>query len=766
MGQGGRKRAKKLAESQESLRIITAGRWRALLLAVALAPLGILNGCVGLAGSQPSNSQPAPQGAIQVTPGSVDFGIVSSGSRVGRSATVTNTGRVPVTISQASMSSTQFSTSGLNLPLALAAGQTASFQIWFTGSATGQTTASFKLASNHQDDSASITLTGSTGQPALSLSSSSLSFSNVAPGTKTTSSVTLGNTGSAPLSISGVSVSGAAFSVAGLSVPAKLTPGQAVLLTVAYAPSAAGNSTGSISITSNDPNSPATIALSGSSSATPAGQLALSASSLSFGSVVDGSSKSQTVTVSNTGSASLAISQAALAGTGYSVSGLSTPLTIAAGGSSSFSIVFAPSTAGGLAGSLTLTSDASNGSVSIALSGTGVANTYTMSAAPSSLSFGSVNVSSSASQSVTVANTGNSSITISQASASGAGISISGLSLPVTVAPSQSVSMNVQFAPSVAGTVSSTISVVNTQGGNTTVSVTGTGVQPGLSVTPGSVSFGNVSTTTANSQTIQLKNTGSASLTVSQAAASGAGFSVTGLALPLTLAAGQASTFNVQFAPQSAGSVSGSVAIVSNAPNSPSVVPLSGTGVTSTYTLAVNPASVSFGNVTTGSSATQSVTISNTGNANVTISQITETGAGFALTGASVPVTLAPSQSMTIGVQFAPSATGTASGSIIIVSDATNSPVIALSGAGVSAPVAHSVALTWNASTSTVVGYNVYRGTTSGGPYTKLNSSPVGALTFTDTTVQNGTTYYYVTTAVDSSGYESVYSNEVAVSIP
>jgi fibronectin type 3 domain-containing protein len=65
-----------------------------------------------------------------------------------------------------------------------------------------------------------------------------------------------------------------------------------------------------------------------------------------------------------------------------------------------------------------------------------------------------------------------------------------------------------------------------------------------------------------------------------------------------------------------------------------------------------------------------------------------------------------------------------------------------------------------------VVGYNIYRGTTPGGPYTKLNSSVVPGITDTDSTVQSGLTYFYVVTAVDSSNVESVYSNEVPAAIP
>jgi hypothetical protein len=74
----------------------------------------------------------------------------------------------------------------------------------------------------------------------------------------------------------------------------------------------------------------------------------------------------------------------------------------------------------------------------------------------------------------------------------------------------------------------------------------------------------------------------------------------------------------------------------------------------------------------------------------------------------------------------------------------------------------HKVSLSWTASTSTnVAGYNVYRGTTSGGPYTKLNSRPLSATAYTDFAVQPGGTYYYVTTSVNSAGNESPYFNEV-----
>lgn len=79
----------------------------------------------------------------------------------------------------------------------------------------------------------------------------------------------------------------------------------------------------------------------------------------------------------------------------------------------------------------------------------------------------------------------------------------------------------------------------------------------------------------------------------------------------------------------------------------------------------------------------------------------------------------------------------------------------------------HTVALSWTASTTTTVsGYNVYRSTTNGSGYAKINSSLVTVLTYTDSTVLSGATYYYVTTAVDSTGAESGYSNQATAAIP
>jgi hypothetical protein len=178
-----------------------------------------------------------------------------------------------------------------------------------------------------------------------------------------------------------------------------------------------------------------------------------------------------------------------------------------------------------------------------------------------------------------------------------------------------------------------------------------------------------------------------------------------------------------------------------------------------------NPTSLAFGSVNVSTDNTESVTLTNGGNSSVTISNVAVAGAGFGASGASSGLILSIDQSATLTATFDPAASGSATGSITVTSNATNSPtVIALSGTGVAQ--AYSVDLNWSASTSSVTGYNIYSGTASGGPYTKLTSSPVPSTDYTDGSVQQGKTYYYVVTSVNSDNVESAYSTQVSAVIP
>jgi hypothetical protein len=181
--------------------------------------------------------------------------------------------------------------------------------------------------------------------------------------------------------------------------------------------------------------------------------------------------------------------------------------------------------------------------------------------------------------------------------------------------------------------------------------------------------------------------------------------------------------------------------------------------------LSVAPTTMSFGTVAVGKSTNLTGTLT-AGSSDINVTSAAWTGQGYNVSGITFPVTVAAGKSITYTVTFAPQAAGDSAGSISFVSDGSDSPLAqTLDGSGGQAGV-HTVGLAWSPSTSPVIGYNVYRGTESGGPYQLLTSSPQPDTSYTDGTVLTGTTYFYVATAVDSNHVESTYSNQAQAAIP
>jgi fibronectin type 3 domain-containing protein len=179
-------------------------------------------------------------------------------------------------------------------------------------------------------------------------------------------------------------------------------------------------------------------------------------------------------------------------------------------------------------------------------------------------------------------------------------------------------------------------------------------------------------------------------------------------------------------------------------------------------TLSITPANVNFEDVALDSSGTEAATLSNPGASSITVSAADIAGSEFSISGLSLPLVLAAGQSANFNIVFTSTSSGTVTGSVSFVSNASNSPTgESLSGTGV-----HAVDLTWDASTSSVAGYYVYRGNVSGGPYSLVSASLVTATAYSDMSVTAGQTYYYVVAAVDSSSQQSAYSNEAAAAVP
>jgi hypothetical protein len=297
----------------------------------------------------------------------------------------------------------------------------------------------------------------------------------------------------------------------------------------------------------------------------------------------------------------------------------------------------------------------------------------------------------------------------------------------------------------------------------------GTHTATAVSLSPASLAFGNQSVgTTSTAQTVNLSNTGNAALSITSLTVkgtNGSSFAQTNTCSK-SLAPGAKCTISVTFTPATSGSDTASLSITDNASGSPQTVSFSGRGAAALASF--SPTSLAFGNQPVGmTSSVQAVTLSNTGNAPLSIASLALTGTNASDFDQSNTCgsSLAAGANCTIVVMFTPSVTGTEAASLSISDNSSGSPqTVSLSGAGT-----HDVILSWTASTTTgVVGYNVYRGSTSGGESaTPLNSSPVNGTTYTDVTAQAGQTYYYVVTAVASNDVtQSADSNQVSATVP
>lgn len=214
----------------------------------------------------------------------------------------------------------------------------------------------------------------------LSLSSSSLNFGAVVDGTSKSLSVTLTSSGSAPLVISSDAVSGSGFALGAAVLPATLNPGQTLNLPVSFSPKAAGASSGILTIKSNSTANTTSIAVSGTGNATTSAQYSLSTSSLSFGSVADGSAKSLPIVLTSSGTAPLTVKADALSGVGFTVSSSSPlPVTLNPQQTIQFVINFEPTQSNSVSGSLKITTNATTaGTASIALAGSGVSAAHSV----------------------------------------------------------------------------------------------------------------------------------------------------------------------------------------------------------------------------------------------------------------------------------------------------------------------------------------------------------------------------------------------------
>ena len=173
-----------------------------------------------------------------------------------------------------------------------------------------------------------------------------------------------------------------------------------------------------------------------------------------------------------------------------------------------------------------------------------------------------------------------------------------------------------------------------------------------------------------------------------------------------------------------------------------------------------------FGRVQIGNSSSFSIELTNIGYKSLKITSDSVQGSAFSIGTFHLPVKLNPGASVQLPIIFTPTVQGHTRGIITLQSTAEDRQLtIDVGGNGVEGS-SHSVYLSWQPGDDQAVGFNVYRGTTDGGPYQKINPSLDPTTSYTDYTVQSGMTYYYVATEVNAQGEESAYSNVGEAQIP
>ena len=541
--------------------------------------------------------------------------VVGSNNVPPQFAAVYNGGETPLQIASMTITGTNsgdFSllNPGPCLSAAINPGAICSFGVGFVPSVVGPEAATVTLTDNAPGSPQALEIAGVGDGPLASVSPTSLDFGTQTKGTTSAAQfITVTNAGNQTLTFSDVAPGGANATQFPLSgVPtcvsnASLAPGASCTMGVTFAPNGTGPFSAEIDFFDNSGGSAGSeqvVVLTGAGTAAVP-QAVLTPTSVQFGSESVGSSTAaQTVTLTNSGGAGLNFTGVSVTGTNAADFAIETaggnpcPMpqgTIASGANCTVGVAFTPQTAGSKTATLSFADDAPGSPQGVALSGT--ANAPTVQISPSNLSFGSQSAgTTSAAETILISNTGSSTVSIN-------GISFSGTNTgdfsetdnctpEKSLGAGASCQISVTFQPSGAGPMSASLNVAdNAAGSPQAVSLSGTGTQAALAISPASIGFGSQLSGVASAPvTITLTNNGTGALVVSTAVMTGPNsgdFSISAnkcSGANVSVAPNGMCTLQVIFTPvclNGAAARSATLTFTDNAPGSPQSLALSGT---------------------------------------------------------------------------------------------------------------------------------------------------------------------------------------------
>jgi hypothetical protein len=360
-----------------------------------------------------------------------------------------------------------------------------------------------------------------TSNPDILLSVASLSFGEVEIGQSSSQSLTISNTGNAPLSVTGVSVSEGSFAVSPTATT--ISAGSSQSLNVTFSPQSAGSQQATLTLASNDPDEASlTVSLSGEGTPPPAPDIAVSPTTLDFGQLTEGQSASRVLTVSNAGTAPLSVTNIVPGDLQYTVS--SETFTLSPGSSRDGTVTFTPLAGRTPASTLTIVSNDPDTPVLIAdLVATvgGVEGDPRISVFPASLNFGTVTLGQSKNLTLLVSNQGGSNLHALNIVTSNPGFTLSEVGF--LLAPGQEKMLTVTFQPSRVGSVAETLDIPSDDPEKPTLQISlratvssGVGA-PAIAVELLTLDFGQVEIGKTARLTLPVRNDGSAPLTISNA---------------------------------------------------------------------------------------------------------------------------------------------------------------------------------------------------------------------------------------------------------
>ncbi|MCX8004720.1 MAG: choice-of-anchor D domain-containing protein [Burkholderiaceae bacterium] len=434
------------------------------------------------------------------------------------------------------------------------------------------------------------------GTPAIALSATTLTFAAQTVGTTSAAqTVTVSNTGTAPLSLTALTLGGAHagdFTRAGTcAAGGTVAPGGNCTVQIAFAPTAAGARSATLSIAHGAAGSPSTVALSGTAQAAPA-SASVAPAALAFTQTVNTTSAAQTVTLTNSGGMPLALTGVTLGGANAAEFALAGGTTCAAGASLAggascvVRVTFTPAATGARSATLSIAHGAAGSPATVALNGTGTAAPQpAASLSAASLTFGNVAIgATSAAQTVTLTNTGQAALalnTITLGGAAAADFTRAGTCANgASVAAGASCTLQIAFAPTARGARSATLTVAsNAANGAQTLALAGNGLQAAIAVSPATASLQAAVGARSTPAMVALRNDGVDALTIDAVTVRGP-FALGGGANacatpPFALAGGQSCNQYVVFEARAAGAASGELEIRSNAVTTPARVSLS-----------------------------------------------------------------------------------------------------------------------------------------------------------------------------------------------